>query len=129
MDAVGGLITPDFSEVKDRVESGIYKTRIVGHKIGSWAGRDGKKDTHYVGWTLETFGENEDKNNGRRIFHNTAINGAGAFRLKDLYKAAMREELSSEFDPTMLYGREVEVTVAPQLNKPEFTEVKTVKPL
>lgn len=124
-----GLVTPNFSEVTDKVGAGIYKTRIVDSKVDTWAGRDGKPNTTYVGWTLETFGEDEPKNNGRRIFHNTPIEGKGAFRLQDFYRAATGMECPGQFDRTMLHGTEVEVTVAPQQNKPEYTEVKAVRPI
>lgn len=121
------LVQPDFSQVQDRVSEGIYKARIVDSKVDSWAGKEGKPPTTYINWTLETFGEVEDKNNGRRIFHRTPIEGPGAFRLQDFYRAAMSEDCPpTGFDRTMLYSREVEVTVRPQKNNPEYTE-STVK--
>lgn len=121
------LIVPDFTDVKDAVEPGVYKARIVSHKVDQWAGKEGKKDTPYIQWVMETFEEAEEKNNGRKIFHNTPIAGPGAFRLQQFFKGAMGEELRGEFDPTMLYGKQVELTIAPQKDKPEYTEVKAVK--
>lgn len=123
------LITPDFSEVQDSVGEGIYKVRIVDCKPGKWEGKDGKPDTPYLNWRMETFGEAEDKNNGRSIFHRTPIAGRGAFRLKDFYRAAMGEDLGGNFDYTMLYGREIEVTYGPQKDRPEYSEVKAVRSL
>jgi hypothetical protein len=123
------LIAPDFSEVQEQVGEGIYKVRIVDGKPGQWAGKDGKPATNFINWRMETFGELEDKNNGRSIFHRTATHGRGAFRLQEFYKAAMGEECSGNFDLTMLYGREIEVTVGHQKDKPEYTEVKAVTPL
>lgn len=123
------LVTPDFTAVPEKVGEGIYKVRIIDSKVDQWQGKDGKPNTTFINWTLETFGEAETKNNGRRIFHRTPIEGAGAFRLQDFYRAAMREELSGPFDRTMLHGREIEVTIAPQKNAPEYTEVKAVKAL
>lgn len=123
------LVTPDFSGVQDRVDVGIYKTRVVDSKVDMWTGKDGKPNTTFIAWTLETFSEAEDKNNGRKIFHRTPIEGPGAFRLKDFYKAVMGEECSSAFDPSMLHGREVEVTIAQQKSAPEYTEVKAVRPI
>lgn len=128
-DTTGGLVTPDFSGVQDRVGEGIYKARVVGSKVDQWAGKDGKAPTTFINWTMETFDEAEDKNNGRRIFHRTPIEGGGAFRLQDFYRAAMGEECTGAFDPTMLYGREIEVTIAAQKDKPEYTEVKSVRPI
>lgn len=126
-----GLITPDFSEVQDSVEPGIYKTRIKEYKLDKWQGKDGKPDTNFINWTLETFGEEESKNNGRKIFHRTPVHGKGAFRLRDFYKAVVGEALvaGQPFDPSMLVSREVEVTVVQQKDNPEYTDIKTVKKL
>lgn len=121
------LVTPDFSQVADRVGEGIYKARIVDSKHDMWTGKDGKKDTNLIVWTLETFGESDSKNNGRKIFHRTPIEGGGAFRLQDFYRAAMGEECSGSFDRTMLHGRELEITVVPQKDKPEYMDIKAVK--
>lgn len=128
------LITPDFSEVSDRVAPGIYKVRVVGAKADKWEGKDGKKDTHYINWTLEQFDADEEKNNGRKLFHKTPINGAGAFRLQEFYRAAMGEECpAGGFDREMLLGRELEVTVIDGKTKAGeltgYTEVKTCKAL
>ncbi len=123
------LIAPDFTEVQDRVGEGIYKCRVITGTPGKWNGKDGKKDTPFINWRMETFGEAEDKNNGRSVFHRTAISGPGAFRLQEFYKAAMGEDCSGNFDITMLYGKEIEVTVGQQKDKPEYTEVKAVRPI
>lgn len=123
------LIAPDFTEVQDRVGEGIYKCRIITGTPGKWNGKDGKRDTPFINWRMETFGEVDDKNNGRSVFHRTAIAGPGAFRLQEFYKAAMHEDINGSFDYTMLYGREIEVTIAPQKDKPEYTEVKACRPI
>lgn len=123
------LVTPNFKQVQDRVGEGIYKVRVVDSKVDSWPGKDGKPATRFILWTLETFAETESKNNGRRIFHRTPIEGGGAFRLQDFYRAAMGEDCTGAFDRTMLHGRELEVTVGSQKDKPEYTEVKTVRAL
>lgn len=124
-----GLVVPNFKDVKDRVDTGVYKTRIIDSKVDQWAGRDGKAPTTYIMWTLETFNEDDEKNNGRRIFHNTPIEGPGAFKLQDFYRAATGMDCDGSFDRTALHGQEIEVTIAPQKNKPEFNEVKAVKPI
>lgn len=123
------LITPDFSGVQDRVGPGIYKVRVIDGKVGQWAGKDGKPATDFINWRMETFGEAEDKNNGRSIFHRTPINGGGAFRFQDFYRATMGEDCKGAFDISMFYGREVEVTIAEQRDNPQYTEVKSVRSL
>lgn len=125
-----GLVVPNFSDVQDRIGEGIYKVRIVGSKIDSWAGTDKRpQPTKYINWTLETFSEEEEKNNGRKLFHTTPVEGGGAFKLQDFYRAAMGEDCTGPFDPTQLYGHEVEITVGLRKDKPEFTEVKSVRPI
>lgn len=121
------LVKPDFSQVSDTVEPGQYSVRIVDSKVGQWEGKDGKPPTTFITWTLETFAEREDKNNGRCIFHRTPIEGKGAFRLQQFFKAAMGEDCGSSFDRTMLHGRELSVTVVYQKNDPQYTEIKSCK--
>lgn len=126
-----GLVTPDFSQISEDVGPGEYKARITGHKMGQWDAREGgSQPTVYIGWTLETFGEATDKNNGRKIFTNTPINGKGAFKLQDLYKASMGEALPTGqgFDPTMLYGKEVEALITAPKGGGKYNDVK-IKPL
>src|SRR3990167_3827543 len=119
------LVTPNFDQVVDKVEEGIYRVRVKDSKLGTWEGKDGKPSTSYVAWTLVTFDEADSKNNGRHVFHNTPIEGKGAFRLKDFFKAAMHEECVGSFDPSMLYGHELEITIGTQKNNPDYTEVKS----
>lgn len=128
------LITPDFTDVADSVTAGTYSVRITDAKVDKWEGRDGKPDTPYVNWRMETFGEPEEKNNGRSIFLKTAVIGKGAFRLRDLYKAATKQDLSGgNFDTEQLLGKEVKVTVIDgkdrEGNPTGYTEVKAIKPL
>lgn len=123
------FVKPDFSQVQDTVGEGIYKVRITDSKVDQWAGKDGKPNTTFIAWTMETFDEAEEKNNGRKIFHRTPIEGPGAFRLQDFYRAAMGEPCSGGFDRTMLHGRELEVTYGPQKSNPQYNEVKAVRPL
>ena len=127
------LIKPDFSDVQDTVGAGEYKCRILNATIDKWAGKDGKPDMPYVNWTLTTFGEQNDKNNDRRIFYKTPIVGKAAYKLQQFYKAAMKQELTGKFDGEMLYGKEVSVTVIDGMdrngNLTGYTEVKSVRPL
>ena len=125
---MNSLVTPDFSEVSDRIEAGTYNMRISSHKVDQWAGKEGKPPTAYIAWEMQTFGEAEEKNNGRKYTHRTPINGPGAFRLKDFLAAAGLTEVPSDgFDPSMLYGTELTVVIGQQKDKPEYTEVKAVQ--
>jgi hypothetical protein len=129
------FIKPDFSEVKDNVEAGDYTVRIVDSAVDQWQGKDGKANTVYINWTMETFNESEPKNNGRKIFHKTPLNGGGAFRLQEFYKAAMLSECPADgFDRTALHGKEVRVVVVDGVDRRTgqptgFTDVKSVRPL
>ena len=121
------LVRPDFTGIQDRVGEGVYKVRVVDSKVDQWLGKDGKPPTMFIAWTLETFDEADTKNNGRKVFHRTPINGGGAFKLQDFYRATTGLDCPTEFDRTMLHGTELEITVAAQKDKPEFTEVKAVR--
>lgn len=117
------LLQPDFSQIREDVGPGAYKVRIVGANVDKWAGKDGKADTHYVKWEMETFGEADEKNNGRKIWERTPITGGGAFKLKNLYKAAIGEDLDGQFDTDMLLGKEMEIVVVEGKNG--YNEIKS----
>lgn len=126
------LITPDFSEVQDPITPGVYRVRIVKAEQDAWENERGT--TKFIKWELETFGSEDTKNNGRKIWHRTPIQGKGAFRLADFYRAAMKETLGKGgFDTEMMLGKELEVTITEQKDKEGnlngYTEVKTVRPI
>jgi len=123
------LITPDFSEIQDAISPGTYKVMVKKGEIKEWSG--GSK---YINWELETFGETEPKNNGRRIFHKTAISGKGAFLLQQFYRAACGTNLTGNFDTEQLVGKQLAVEVVDGINRQTgeptgYTEVKRVKGL
>lgn len=105
------LVKPDFSEIKEEVTPGTYKTIVKSGKTGEWP-----NGGTYVNWELETFGESEAKNNGRRIFYKTAVSGKGAFLLQKFYKAATNTILTGAFDTEQLVGKQLQVTVADGVN-------------
>lgn len=121
---------PDLSESQDELRAGTYKSRIVKATPGSWQTQNG--EVPYINWELETYGESDAKNNGRRIFHKTALAGKGAFQLQKLYKAAVGEPLTGEFDDVMLMGKAIEVDVVDGKNRQTgeptgYLEVKAVR--
>lgn len=122
------LVQPDFSEVKDEVTPGTYKGVIKKGEVKAWP-----SGGQYVNWEIETYGEAEAKNNGRRIFHKTATSGKGAFQLQKLYKAATGQALTGAFDTEQLVGKQVQVVVADGVNREGqptgYTEVKNVMPV
>lgn len=124
------LITPDFSEVRDSISAGTYKVRVVAAEPGEWS-----TGTKFVNWHLETFGESEAKNNGRRVYYRTPIAGKGAFRLADMYQAAMKTPLSAgtAIDTEVVLGKELTAVVVEGVdregNPTGYPEVKAVRPL
>lgn len=120
------LVQPDFSDVADTVTAGTYRTVIKKGEVKDWP--NGGK---YINWELETVGEAETKNNGRRIFHKTAIQGKGAFMLQQIYQAAVGQPLTGQFDTEQLVGKTVVVEVADGVTREGtptgYTEVKKVK--
>lgn len=123
------LIAPDFSEVADEVVPGTYKGIIKKGEVKEW-----QSGTKYINWEIETYGEQDPKNNGRRIFHKTPITGKGAFQLQRFYRAAVGRPLSGQFDTEDVVGKAVEVTMVEGINRETqeptgYMEVKVVKPV
>jgi len=117
------LITPNFSEVTDQITPGQYNVRITNGEMAEY-----KTGTKYVKWTLETFGEADAKNEGRKIWHSTPIEGKGAFLVQQLWKAATGSPLTDKtFDTEMLNGKEVQIVA--DVNDKGYTEIKTVRPM
>lgn len=124
------LVTPDFSEVADQITPGTYKVRVTKGDIKQWK-EDDPKST-YVNWTLETFGDDNTKNNGRKIFYKTSTSGKGAFMLQQFYRAATGSALTGKFDTEQLYGKELAVEMVDGVNyktgEPTgYPDVKRVK--
>lgn len=121
------LIKPDFSEVQSAVAPGVYAARIK-----ECESKESKKGSTYLNWKLELFGNPEI--NDRVIFLATPVTGKGAFRLKELYKAAMGEDLdeNGQFDTDSLITREITVTLVEGKdqdgNVRSFPDVKAVAP-
>lgn len=128
---VAGLITPDFTQAQDQVEPGIFHSRIVKVTTTEWAAKDDRPATPVLKWELETFNEAEPKNNGRKIFLQTAIGGKYLSKFENLYFAAMGEKYKrgTAFDAQMLMGREVELTLVQQKTNADFTDVASIKPI
>lgn len=121
------LVKPDFSEIQEEVTAGTYKGVIKKGEVKEWP-----NGGQYVNWEIETYGEAESKNNGRRIFHKTATAGKGAFMLQKLYRAATGQNLTGAFDTEQLIGKSLELTVVDGVRNGEptgYTEVKAVRPV
>ena len=121
------LVKPDLSEVKDTVTPGVYKARIRKGEV-----KEFQSGQQYVNWELETYGETDPKNNGRRIFHKTPISGGGAFRLQEMFQAATGQALTGEFDTEALAGKNVQLEVVDGVNRTTgeptgYAEVKKVR--
>lgn len=123
------LVQPDFSEIQDAIAPGTYKVRVKKGEVKEWP-----SGGTYINWELETFGESEPKNNGRRIFHKTSVSGKGAFVLQQFYKAAVGTALTGNFDTEQLVGKEIAVEVIDGVNRQTgeptgYTEIKRAKPI
>jgi hypothetical protein len=121
------LITPDFSDIQDAIAPGTYKVRVKKGEVKEWP-----NGGTYVNWELETFGESETKNNGRRVFHKTSTSGKGAFMLQQIYRAAVGSNLTGPFDTEELVGKQVAVEIVDGVNRQTgeptgYVEVKRVK--
>lgn len=118
------LVTPDFTEVSG-LTPGVYNARIVEAEVTT-----SKAGAPMIKWSYEVFGADSKGANGQRIFDRTMLGGKGAFRLQDLYRAAMKEELKGEFDTDILLGKEVRLVLSEgkqQDGSPsKYPEVKSV---
>lgn len=121
------LVTPNFDDVQDEVAPGTYKGIIKKGEVKEWP-----NGGQYINWELETFGESNPKNNGRRIFYKTSTSGKGAFLLQRLYKAVTGQALTGKFDTEQLVGKKVEIDIVDGIdrrtNTPTgYTDVKAVR--
>jgi hypothetical protein len=122
------LVKPDFSDTQENLTPGEYNFRIVKGEPGKWEKQDGTS-THFIKWEMETVNEEDPKNNGRKMWDRTPINGKGAFRFKDFYKAATGEAYDpslGDFDITSVYGNELSAIV---VEKDGYMNVKTYAPI
>lgn len=123
------LIIPDFSEIAEEIGPGTYKVIIKKGDLKEWPSGGA-----YVNWEMETVGEAEPKNNGRRLFYKTSTSGKAAFQLQKLYKAAVGQALTGAFDTEQLCGKQVVVEVVDGVNrqtgeKTGYTDIKSVRPV
>lgn len=119
------LVTPSFEELAD-ITPGVYKARITGAEVTT----SKTSGLPMAVWKLELFGSDNKGQNGQVITHRTMLAGKGAFGIKDLYRATMKEELTGAFDTDMLLGKEVKLTLAagmqPDGTPSRYPEVKSV---
>ena len=114
------LVKPDFSEVADAVTEGTYRGVITRGEVKEWP-----SGGHFVKWELQTVGEADPKNNGRKFYVTTSASGKGAFMLQRIYKAATGQALTGSFDTEQLVGKQVEVQLT--LNDKGYTDVKAIR--
>lgn len=122
------LVRPDFSEVADEIKAGVYKVMVKGAEVKEWP-----NGGQYINWELETFGEAEPKNNGRRVYHKTSTSGKGAFMLQRFYRAATGKSVTGEFDTEECLGKALEITIVDGVNRQTgeptgYPEIKAVRP-
>jgi hypothetical protein len=115
------LFTPDFSEAAEDLAPGTYQVRITNcEEKTSQAGNT------YLKWTLDTINEQDPKNNGRKLWHNTMLSGKGVIMLKRFWDAATDgADMGTQFDSEQLLGKELSVTI--DKNEKGYAEVKAVK--
>lgn len=102
------LVTPDFSEAQDPIDEGTYYAKI--DKVEQKTSKNGHA---MLNWTLETFNEQDPKNNGRKVWHTTMLEGRGAGMLKDfLQKVSGGEYQGGAFDPSEFVNREMQIVIA-----------------
>lgn len=116
------LVTPDFSETQDPIQPGEYQVRVSGVEQ-----RESKSGTPYLRWELTTFGSEDPKNDGRKMWHTTMLAGPGAGMLRQFYKVCTGEKLEGSFDTEQLFGKEFTAIV--DLDDRGYTNIKGMKPI
>lgn len=104
------MITPDFTETQDNLGPGEYTFRIVKGELGEWPAKEDRPAIKHIKWEFETCDEDDSKNNGRKTWDRTAIQGKGAFRLKDLADAA-DVSVTDGFEIEDFIGKEVKAVL------------------
>ncbi len=101
------LLPMDFDGEIKPLSAGTYAARIVAAE-----GKTSAKGNPYINWQLESFGSPEV--NGKRVFHTTPTTGGWVTKLAELHKAATGEDIdkkAKQYDPEMLVGKEITMTV------------------
>lgn len=100
------LVTPDYTDAQDQIEPGEYFTRIT-----KCEQKTSQKGSQYLNWTLETFNEDDSKNNGRMVWYTTMLEGRGAGMLKQFIKTITGEEPGAKFDTDEMIGKEMKAVL------------------
>lgn len=119
-------ITPDFTEALEAIPEGEYAARVTEVEVKTSGDKSKNPGSKYLNWKLETFGKNDDKLNGRTIYHTTPLSGKGAGILKAFFKA-VGVDTSGSLDTDIIMGRELVVVLKYQDPDDAFPRVKTVK--
>jgi hypothetical protein len=101
------ILPMDFSGEMKPLTPGTYAARIIGA-----VGKVSKAGNNYIDWQIETFGSPEV--NGRQVFYGTPLSGGWVSKLAELHRAATGEDIDKTakgYDPGMLVGKEITVTV------------------
>lgn len=115
------MIEADFTEATDTLPPGEYAARVVNSEVRTSKTSGGT----YINWTLETFGKDDERFNGRKIFHSTPTTGKGAGILRQFLNATA-VETTGQFETTDLHGRELVVVIVED-KESTYPRVKTVK--
>ncbi len=121
----------DQSEVVDGIPEGEYKVNVVDAEL-----KTSKAGNPYARWQFTVIDNADPRYNGQAIWHSTPTTGKGAFRLLQLYRAAVGAKLdknSTKIDPKAILGKQLRITVVNSHdqdgNLNGFSEVKTVRPV
>ena len=91
------------------VDEGEYDVRVVDFDV-----KESAAGEQMANWTFEVFGDDDEANNGRKVFTNTMLEGRGFFGFTTLAKACRNpwegEEITSEYLSSFI-GLELAVVV------------------
>lgn len=119
----------NLTDIVDGLAEGDYKVNVVDCEM-----KTSKAGNPYLRWQFTAFDCPDARYNGQSVWHSTPTTGKGAFRLMQLYKAAVGTKLDNtvtSIDPQKILGKQILVTVVKSLDQngadTGFSEVKAVR--
>lgn len=122
-------IQPDYSENKfAEAKEGTHFARISAAEPKTQSNGE-----RIIAWEMETFGNEDPNQNGKKLFHRTAIAGQYSGILNIFLKAANPDYVGGAFDTDDYIGKELEVTIVYPIDKKtgqrsQYSQVKKVAP-
>ncbi len=120
---------PDYSESKfGPVAAGVHFVRVIDAEASKT-----QKGVPLITWTMESFGNENPIQNGKKVWHRTEISGQFSGMLKLFLQAINPEYAGGPFNTEEYLGKELEITVEYPMDKQtgqpsQYSRIKRVAP-